>query len=100
MKEVVPFIHEAAWVAPPLGQDYRPYTSEEKAHFAADLECYLKQLREISLGVSHTGSQEQRNIRQYMQNQMETKLSNPGLEKVLTPTWPVGCRRILILRRL
>ncbi|KAJ5653418.1 flavin-binding monooxygenase [Penicillium lividum] len=36
VKELVTFIREATWIAPPIGQEYHAYTPEEKERFKED----------------------------------------------------------------
>jgi cation diffusion facilitator CzcD-associated flavoprotein CzcO len=47
-----------------------------------------------SFAIFHADSPEQHHVRAYMQDQMESKLKDKALEKVLIPEWSVGCRRI------
>ena len=44
--------------------------------------------------IFHRGSEQQQNMRQYMESLMRQRLENPELEKVLIPEWSVGCRRL------
>jgi cyclohexanone monooxygenase len=87
-------------VAPPIGQGYKVYSAEERAHFAADPKYHLQMRKEIeegmngSFGIFHAGSPAQKMVREHMVSEMKRKLNNPKLEKLLTPEWSVGCRRI------
>lgn len=99
-KSLTTFIREPTWVSPPIGQGFKAYTLEDKARFAADPEYHLQIRREIErnmnskFGLFHSGSDEQKQAREYMLNQMKEKLGNSELENVLIPKWSVGCRRI------
>jgi cyclohexanone monooxygenase len=100
VKELVTFVREATWVSPPLGQEYRVYTADEKQRFMEDSQHHLNERKRqenkmnSNFSIFHSGSQAQKNIRHYMLSQMKEKLQNPDLEKDLVPEWSVGCRRI------
>jgi cation diffusion facilitator CzcD-associated flavoprotein CzcO len=100
VKELVTFIREATWVAPPIGAEYKAYSEEEKKKFAEDPAHHLEERHKIEQGMNggfaifHKDSEAQAHLRGYMQNEMETKLKDKALEKVLIPEWAVGCRRI------
>jgi cyclohexanone monooxygenase len=98
--ELVTFIREATWVAPPLGEAYQEYSPEEQARFAKDKEYHIAMRKKSenaangAFGMFHAGSKQQREVRAYMEGEMRTKLHNPDLENVLIPDWAVGCRRL------
>ncbi|KAF2500039.1 FAD/NAD(P)-binding domain-containing protein [Lophium mytilinum] len=100
VKELITFIREPTWVAPPIGQGYKAYSVEERAKFATDPAFHLQTRKEIEQGMNsafaifHAGSEMQKMTRQHMLNEMQTKLNNKELEKLLIPEWSVGCRRL------
>lgn len=100
VKELVTFIREATWVAPPLGESYQLYSEEEKKRFATDPAYHVETRKKAearangSFALFHSGSTEQAQIRAYMEDRMKSKLNNPDLEKLLIPDWAVGCRRL------
>jgi cyclohexanone monooxygenase len=100
VKELVTFIREPTWVAPPLGEEFKTYTPEEQQKFASDPEYHVEVRRKIEarmnggFGIFHTGSEAQEQVRGYMTSTMQAKLNDPALEKVLIPEWAVGCRRL------
>jgi cation diffusion facilitator CzcD-associated flavoprotein CzcO len=100
VKELVTFIREATWVTPPIGAEYRAYSPEERERFERDPQYHLDERRKIeasmnsSFAIFHADSPEQHHVRAYMQDQMESKLKDKPLEKVLIPEWSVGCRRL------
>lgn len=100
VKHLVTFIREATWISPPFGQGYEEYTDEDRDRFARDPEYHLQTRREIEKGISgvfaqfYAGSEAQAKSRQYMQSLMEARLANKDLEKLLIPSWSVGCRRL------
>ncbi|KAF4447581.1 phenylacetone monooxygenase [Fusarium austroafricanum] len=97
---LVTFIREATWVAPPLGGDYQAYSKEDKEKFKSDGEMHLTMRKAIEaqsnsmFGIFHRGSREQSELRRYMLGRMQERLQNKNLEKVLIPEWSVGCRRL------
>ncbi|OCK83368.1 FAD/NAD(P)-binding domain-containing protein [Lepidopterella palustris CBS 459.81] len=100
VKDLVTFIREPTWIAPPIGQGYKVYSDEERAKFASDPKFHLEMRREIEKGMNssfaifHTGSELQKMTRQHMLSEMKEKLHNAELERLLIPEWSVGCRRI------
>ena len=98
--KLVTFIREPTWISPPVGQGLHVYTVEEKAQFATDSHFHLETRKKIEEGMNgnfaifHSQSQAQTLGRQYMVSEMQRKLANPQLEKLLIPEWSVGCRRI------
>lgn len=100
VRKLVTFVREPTWVSPPIGQGHHIYTVDEKARFATDSRHHLETRKEIekgmngSFGIFHSGSEAQMFSRQYMLSEMQKKLANPELEKLLIPEWSVGCRRI------
>ncbi|KAF5854531.1 hypothetical protein GGP41_007336 [Bipolaris sorokiniana] len=85
--KLVTFVREATWVAPPLGvfQDKEVHLDMRKKTEAASNSMFA---------IFHRGSEQQQNMRQYMESLMRQRLENPELEKVLIPEWSVGCRRL------
>ena len=100
VRKLVTFIREPTWVSPPVGQDLHVYTADEKAQFATNRLHHLDTRKKIenrmnsTFGVFHSGSVEQKFARIHMLSQMQAKLANERLERLLIPQWSVGCRRI------
>jgi len=96
----VTFIREATWVGPPVGQDYKVYSSAEKSYFAKKPSFHLQTRKTIEEGMNSkfatffAGSPEQTAAQKAMVALMKSKLHNEQLEQVLIPKWSVGCRRI------
>jgi cation diffusion facilitator CzcD-associated flavoprotein CzcO len=100
-KKLTNFIRRPTWVAPPLrGLDQHIYTPEELDDFAnkpGHLLAHRKKYQSSTsavFGLFIRGSETQQNIRKMMLDHMKTKLHDDRLEKMLIPTWSVGCRRL------
>lgn len=93
------FVRQPTWIAPPIGEEYREYTDEDKLRFASDPEHHLEMRRNIESRMNATfetfrqGSQMQHRSRQYIQSSMLEKLDKHELSNHLIPSYPFGCRR-------
>lgn len=100
VKHLTTFIREPTWVAPPIGQEYQVYSKEDKVKFVTEPDHHLQMRKEIEKGMNQmftlfwSNSDAQKMTRAHMAQQMQEKLHNPELEKLLIPSWSVGCRRI------
>ncbi|KAJ5740221.1 hypothetical protein N7493_000093 [Penicillium malachiteum] len=100
VKGVTTFIREPTWVSPIPGLEQHIFTAEEKEAFATKPGLFTQYRKDIERGISSTfgvflkNTQNQKETREYMTQQMEDKLRGTNLEGVLIPQWSVGCRRI------
>jgi cyclohexanone monooxygenase len=96
----VNFIREATYVSPPFAQESRTFTAQDHALFAQNPEHHLAMRREMEqahnsgFAMFTPGTDLQIQRREYMISEMKRKLQNPELEKLLIPTWSLGCRRL------
>lgn len=100
VRKVTTFIREPTWVSPFPGLEQHVFTPEEKEAFATKPGVLTEYRKGIERGMNGTfplflkSTQGQQETRQYMTMQMQEKLRDANLERVLIPQWPVGCRRI------
>ncbi|KAM3078294.1 hypothetical protein ACMFMF_004697 [Clarireedia jacksonii] len=93
------FIRQPTWIAPPVGEEYRKYTSEDMHHFASDPQAHLEMRQQIERRMNgtfetfHKGSLMQENARQHVRSSMLTKLDGHQLSNHLLPSFAFGCRR-------
>lgn len=87
-------------MSPIAGLEQHVFTPEEKEAFATRPGLLTEYRKGIERGMNGTFSvflrhtQGQKETREYMTKQMQDKLRDANLERVLIPQWPVGCRRI------
>lgn len=87
-------------MSPIAGLEQHIFTREEKEAFATRPGVLTEYRKGIERGMNATfalflkSTQGQQDTRQYMTKQMQKKLRDANLERVLIPQWPVGCRRI------
>lgn len=100
VRKVTTFIREPTWVSPVQGLEQHIYSPEEKEAFTARPGFLTEYRRGIEQGMNGQfriflrNTEGQKQTREYMTQQMKTKLHNAKLEEALIPEWSVGCRRI------
>ncbi|KAF5316157.1 hypothetical protein D9619_006298 [Psilocybe cf. subviscida] len=84
VSKVTSFIRSSTWVTPVQGVTARKYTNEERQKYATDPEAHLQYRKELESG----------GVKADFIALMKGRLQNERLEKLVVPTWGVGCRRL------
>ena len=100
-KKITTFIRSPTWVSPTRGFESRTYPDEEREKYAADPQAHLAYRKTLETNMNElfrifiTDSPGQKQTFEAMKKAMQDKLQiSDDLQKLVIPTWPVGCRRL------
>ncbi|KAI9925904.1 hypothetical protein ASPWEDRAFT_113544 [Aspergillus wentii DTO 134E9] len=100
VRKLVHFTRQAAWVAPPVNEEYQEYSPEQIERFRSDPTYLLGVRRQIEARMNGSflkfiqGSDMQRRAHEYVMLHMMKRLDgDASLAETLVPTFPFGCRR-------
>ncbi|KJA16156.1 hypothetical protein HYPSUDRAFT_322622 [Hypholoma sublateritium FD-334 SS-4] len=101
VNKVTTFIRSSTWVSPTRGFEARMYPDEERQKYATDPEAHLAYRKTLETSINAlfsifiADSPAQKQISDAMKKAMQDKLQiSDDLQKLVIPTWPVGCRRL------
>ncbi|KJA23554.1 hypothetical protein HYPSUDRAFT_66239 [Hypholoma sublateritium FD-334 SS-4] len=99
--KITTFIRSPTWVSPTRGFESRIYPEEERQKYASDPQAHLAYRKTLEKNMNElfqifiTDSPGQKQTFDAMKKMMQDKLQiSDDLQKLVIPTWPVGCRRL------
>lgn len=100
VKKITAFMRSPTWISPPVGNEQRAYSAEEKRQFKEHPEeltklrktIELKQHGLFPLFLTNTDLHER--TRGELVREMKKKINDAAIEDSLIPRWGPGCRRL------
>ena len=101
-KEVVLFARTPSWILP---KPVRPFTERERLRYKWDpffrtwrryVEFKARENPQMTLGIRRAEGPEQEEVRARALKYLEETIEDPDLRTFLTPSFPVGCKRIIL----